>query len=101
MVLRSVISALLLAVCARSAAPGDAALVDGPHYAFAISAPKGWKLISTRAFQAAFHPEGTTFEKSDVVMYVRSANKKELKVANIAELNALDLKGIQKNDSAA
>ena len=66
-----------------------------PNYAFTISAPKGWKLTSTKELQAAFYPADTSFEKSAVVMYARSADKKGLGVSNVQELNRLGLKGIQ------
>src|SRR6185295_2377729 len=94
-------ASLLAAVAVICAAEEEAARVFGPHYEFAVAAPKGWKLTSTKEFQAAFHPADTAFEKSAVVMYVRSANKSELHVANITELNRLDLKGIQKRHPAA
>lgn len=93
----------VLAVVAlfTAGAADDSAIVDGPNYAFTISAPKGWKMTSTRELQAAFHPAGTKFEKSAVVMYVRSADKGALHVTSIAELNRLDLQGIQKDHPAA
>jgi hypothetical protein len=95
------ILALILASCACLHAADDSAIVDGPNYAFIISAPKGWKLTSTKELQAAFFPVDTSFEKSTVVMYARSADKKGLGVSNVQELNRLDLKGIQKRNPAA
>lgn len=95
------ILSLVLAFSGALHATDDAAIIDGPNYAFTISGPKGWKLTSTRELQAAFHPADTKFEKSAVVMYARSADKKQLGVSNIPELNRLDLKGIQGPHPAA
>jgi hypothetical protein len=93
--------ALIVAVLIPARAADDSAIVDGPNYAFTISAPKGWKLTSNRQFQAAFYPADSTFEKSAVIIYARSADKSELHVSSIAELNRLDLKGIQEREPAA
>ena len=95
------IALLLIVMSAGARAADGGAIVDGPGYAFTIAAPKGWTLISTKQLQAAFHPADTTFEKSAVIMYVRSANKQALHVANIAELNGTDLKGIQERNPKA
>lgn len=95
------ILALTLTSWAYLHAADAAAVVDGPNYAFTISAPKGWKLTSTNDIQAAFYPKETSFEKSAVVMYVRSADKKGLGVSNVQELNRLDLKGIQGRNPVA
>ena len=87
------------AICAEAAE--DGAIVDGPNYAFTIAAPKGWKLTSTKLFQAAFYPADTSFEKSAVIMYARAGDKKGLAVASAQEMNRLDLKGIQVHHPAA
>src|SRR3954471_22151656 len=92
---------LALATSVHLHAADDGAIIDGPNYAFTISAPKGWKLTSTRDIQAAFHPADTSFEKSTVIMYARSADKKQLRVSNIPELNRLDLNGIRGRYPAA
>jgi hypothetical protein len=93
---------LLLALLTPARAADDATIVvDGPDYAFTISAPKGWKMTSTPEIQAAFYPAESTFEKSAVVMYVRSASKSRLHVESIAELNRLDLQGIQRRNPGA
>ncbi len=84
---------LASAACLRAA--DDAAIIDGLHYAFLIAAPKGWKLTATRQMPAAFYPIGGSIEKSPVIMYVRPGDKQQLRVASIADLNQLDLKGIQ------
>ncbi len=92
----------ILAIAVSACLPADdAAIIDGPNYAFTISAPKGWKLTSPKDLQAAFNPEGTSFDKSPVVMYVRPADKQQLHVTSVAELNRLDLKGIRQQHPAA
>jgi hypothetical protein len=73
----------------------DSAIIDGRNYSFTIAAPAGWHLTSTRQLQAAFYPEGSTFDRSPVVMYVRSADKDELHIKAAEDLNRLDLRGTQ------
>ena len=58
-------------------------------------------MTSTHQVQAAFYPENKTFEKTSVIMYVRSADKAHLHVNNIDELNKLDLHGIQEKHPKA
>jgi len=101
--MKNLFSILTLALAASAClhAADDAAIIDGPNYAFTISAPKGWKRTSTKEIQAAFYPADTSFEKSAVVMYARSADKKGLGVSSVQELNRLDLKGIQERNPAA
>ncbi len=82
-------------------AADDAAIIDGPSYSFMIRAPEGWRMTSTRQLQAAFYPSDTTFEKTPVIMYVRSADKAQLHVNTIDDLNKLDLEGIQKHHPKA
>jgi len=78
---------LTLASAACLHAADDAAIIDGPHYAFLIAAPKGWKLTTTRLMPAAFYPVGGSIEKSPVIMYVRPGDKQQLGIASIADLN--------------
>ena len=85
----------LLACSPFARAANDALIIDGPNYSFSIRAPEGWRMTSTRQLQAAFHPADTTFEKTPVLLYVRSADKQKLHVATIDQLNKLDLQGIQ------
>lgn len=101
--MKNILSILTFALAASAYlhATDDAAIVYGPNYAFTISAPKGWKLTSTKELQAAFYPADTSFEKSAVVMYARSADKKELGVSSVQELNRFDLNGIQERNPAA
>ena len=77
------------------------AIIDGPGYAFALAAPKGWKLVSTKELPAACFPAGTTIAKTPILLYVRCAAKSELHVESIEELNQLDLKGVQQSHPAA
>ncbi len=99
--MKQLLSILALASSAYLHAADDLAIIDGPNYAFTISAPKGWKLTSTKELQAAFHPAETPFDKSAVVMYARPADKQQLGVSSIPELNRLDLKGIQQQHPTA
>ena len=85
----------LIALSSIARAADDAAIIDGPNYSFSIRAPEGWCMTSTRQLQTAFYPADKTFEKTPVLMYVRSADKAQLHVNNIEELNKLDLRGIQ------
>jgi hypothetical protein len=99
--MKKLVPILALAGSAFLYAADDAAIIDGPNYAFTIAAPKGWKLTSTKEVQAAFHPADTSFDKSPVVMYARPADKKQLGISTIPELNHLDLKGIRQRQPAA
>jgi hypothetical protein len=85
----------LIAISSFARAADDAAIIDGPNYSFSIRAPAGWRMISTRQLQAAFYPADKTFKNAPVLMYVRSADKAQLHVNNIEELNKFDLRGIQ------
>jgi len=82
-------------------AADDAAILDGPNYSFSIRAPEGWRMTSTRQLQAAFYPADKTFENTPVMMYVRSADKAQLYVKTIEEMNRLDLHGIQEHHPKA
>jgi hypothetical protein len=84
-------------------AADDSAVIDGPDYSFTISAPMGWHMTSTKEFQAAFYPAGTTFDlnKSPVIMYVRSVSKAGEYVKTIEDVNNLDLRGIQEQHPKA
>jgi len=95
--IRKILIALAAFVVAMrlSFAADDAAIIDGRNYSFMIAAPPGWQLTSTRQLQAAFYPDASTFDRSPVIMYVRSANKDDLHVKTIEDLNRLDLLGIQ------
>ncbi len=98
-----------IAVCAialaaftlRAEAADDGAIIDGPGYSFLIRAPEGWRMTSTRQLQAAFYPADKTFENTPVMMYVRSADKAQLHVKTIEEMNRLDLHGIQEQHPKA
>jgi hypothetical protein len=91
----------LIALSSFARAADDAAVIDGPNYSFSIRAPEGWRMTSTRRLQAAFYPQDKTFEKTPVMMYVRSADKAQLHVNTIEELNKLDLHGIQEQHPKA
>jgi hypothetical protein len=82
-------------------AANDAAIIDGPHYSFSIRAPEGWRMTSTRQLQAAFYPSDKTFEKTPIIMYVRSADKAQLHVNTIDDLDKLDLLGIHEHHPTA
>jgi hypothetical protein len=84
---------IVLSSVARAA--DDAAIIDGPNYSFSISAPEGWRMTSTRQLQAAFYPADKTFDNAPVIMYVRSADKAQLRINTAAEMNRFDLHGIQ------
>jgi hypothetical protein len=85
----------LITLSSFARAADDGAIIDGPNYSFLIRAPEGWRMASTRQLQAAFYPVDKTFEKTPVMIYVRSADKAQLHVNTIEELNKLDLYGIQ------
>src|SRR3989442_13208153 len=87
----------LIAFSSFASAADDAAIIDGPNYSFSIRAPKGWRMTSTRQLQAAFYPADKTFENTPVLMYVRPADKAQLHVKTIEEMNRLDLHGIQEH----
>jgi len=90
---------IALSPCAHAA--DDAAILDGPNYSFSIRAPQGWRMTSTRQLQAAFYPADKTFENTLVMMYVRSADKAQLHVKTVEEMNRLDLHGIQEHHPKA
>jgi hypothetical protein len=91
----------LIALSSFARAADDAAIIDGPSYSFAIRAPDGWRMTSKRQLQAAFYPADKTFENTPVMMYVRSADKAQLPVKTIEEMNRLDLHGIQEHHPKA
>jgi hypothetical protein len=91
----------LLALSSFVRAADDAAIIDGPNYSFSIRVPDGWRMTSTRQLQAAFYPADKTLEKTPVMIYVRSADKAQLHVNSIEELNKLDLHGIQEQHPKA
>lgn len=93
------IALIVLSSFARAA--NDAAIIDGPNYSFSIRAPEGWRMTSTRQLRAAFYPADKTFEKTPVLMYVRSVDKAQLHVKTIEEMNRLDLHGIQEHHPKA
>lgn len=82
-------------------AADDAAIIDGPNYSFTIRAPDGWRMTSTPQIQAAFYPADKTFEKTPIMMYVRSADKAQLRVNTIDDLNKFDLEGIRQHHPKA
>jgi len=101
MELSRILAIALVALSSFARAADDAAIIDGPNYSFSIRAPEGWRMTSTRQLQAAFYPSDKTFEKTPVMMYVRSADKAQLHISTIEELNKLDLHGIQQQHPKA
>lgn len=101
MTLPRTLALALIALSAFARAADDAAIIDGPNYSFAIRAPEGWRMTSTRQLQAAFYPMGKTFENTPVMMYVRSADKAKLHLKTIEEMNRFDLHGIQEHHPKA
>ena len=92
---------LLIALSSFARAADDGAILDRPNYAFSIRASGGWRLTSTRQLQAAFYPADKTSENTPVLMYVRSADKAQLHIKTIEELNRLDLTGIREHHPKA
>ena len=92
---------VLIAFSSFAHAADDAAILDGPNYSFSIRAPEGWRMTSTHQLQAAFYPADKTFEDTPMIMYVRSADKAQLHVTTIEEMNRLDLHGIQEQHPKA
>ncbi len=75
-------SAISLALCFALVSPavlGDAAIIDGPGFAFIIAAPNGWVLDakSGRRDDAAvvFYPAGESWSRAKVVMYANPTPK--------------------------
>jgi hypothetical protein len=101
MTFRYTFAIALITLSSFARAADDAAIVDGPSYSFSIHAPEGWRMTSTRQLQAAFYPQDKTFAKTPVMMYARSADKAQLHVNTIEELNKLDLHGIQEQHPKA
>ena len=101
MTLPRIFAIVLIALSSFARAADDAAIIDGPNYSFSIRAPEGWRMTSTRQLQAAFYPADKTFEKTPVIMYVRSGDKAKLHVTTIEEMNKLDLHGIQRQHPKA
>jgi hypothetical protein len=97
MILPRTFAIAFIALSSFARAADEAAIIDGPNYSFSIRAPEGWRMTSTRQLQAAFYPQDKTFEKTPVMMYVRSADKVQLHLNTIDELNKLDLHGIQEH----
>lgn len=64
-------------------------------FSFGIVTPDGWTRAKADIAPAVFYPSRYSFERSPVIMYVRSASKSELGIKSIAELNAFDLKGMR------
>ena len=91
----------LIALSSVARAADDAAIIDGPNYSFSVRAPEGWRMTSTRQLQAAFYPANKTFENTPVIMYVRSADKAQLHINTVAEMNRFDLHGIQEQHPKA
>ena len=91
----------LIALSSFARAADDAAIIDGPNYSFSIRTPEGWRMTSTRQLQAAFYPSDKTLENTPVMMYVRSADKAQLHVKTIEEMNRFDLHGIQEHHPKA
>lgn len=69
-------------------------VVYGKNYAFVICAPEGWVLDNSsgvkQGLHAVFYPSGSTWENSNVVMYVNWADKNE-RVKDIDGLVRLNL----------
>lgn len=76
---------------------GDGFILSGPNFAYAVSAPKGWKVVDTTFADIVFYPAKYTYETTPVMIYARSAQKKELGVRNPLEMNAFDLKGMKEH----
>ena len=74
---------------------GDGFILSGPNFAYAVSAPKGWKVIGTGAADIVFYPAKYTYETTPVMIYARSAQKGALSVHNPSEMNAFDLKAMK------
>jgi hypothetical protein len=101
MTLPRTFASALIALSSFARVADDAAIIDGPNYSFSIRAPEGWRMTSTPQLQAAFYPADKTFEKTPVIMYVRSGDKAQLHVKTFEEMNRLDLHGIQQRHPKA
>jgi hypothetical protein len=101
MTLARTFAIILIALSPFARAADDAAIIDGPDYSFSIRTPEDWRMTSTRQLQAAFYPANKTFENTPVMMYVRSANKAQLHVKTVEEMNRLDLHGNQERHPEA
>ena len=67
----------------------------GPGYGFGVAEPDGWLNLRSDFAAVLFHPKGTNPDSSPIVIYARAVIKTTVKVGSIAELNALDLKGMR------
>jgi hypothetical protein len=65
----------------RSAEEWNSGIVYGPNHAFFISAPKDWVLDNESGIpdglHAVFYPVGSSWKKSDIVMYANGFSKPE------------------------
>jgi hypothetical protein len=86
--------ALLLASGTSFAAKAhkDPLVTISPGFSFGVVTPDGWTRTKADFAPAVFHPSKYPYDRSPVILYVRSASKAELGVKTIAELNAFDLK---------
>jgi len=74
------IATVLIALCVNASAADkkdlNAAIIDGPSIAFTIVAPEGWALDTKSGkrdgLAAVLYPNGSSWEKSAVVMYVNN-----------------------------
>jgi hypothetical protein len=73
----------------------DSGVIISPGFSFGITTPVGWLRTATDYSPAAFHPSQFAFDRSPVIIYVRSASKAGLRVKSIPELNAFDIKGMR------
>lgn len=74
---------------------GDGFILSGPNFAYAVSAPKGWKVIDATFADIVFYPAKYTYETTPVMIYARSSQKQVLGVNTPWEMNAVDLKGMK------
>jgi hypothetical protein len=96
--MRALLFPLLLFVSATASTQAgrpDGLILSGLDYAYIVIAPEGWSAVRASFADTVFFPSTHTYETSPVLMYVRSAHKVTLKVRTVAELNALDLRGMQ------
>ncbi len=86
-----------------AAEPDDnCGIIYGDHHAFSVCAPQGWVLDNTTGLRfglhAIFYPKGSTWEKSDVVMYMNWAPKSKA-IQNIKSLVDSNLSRFKKEGS--
>ena len=89
--------ASLLASGASIAAKADkdSLVTISPGFSFGVITPDGWTRTKADFAPAVFYPSKYSYDRSPVILYVRSASKAELGLKTIAELNAFDLKGMR------